>query len=58
VRDETAGRDETIGTFLDKLAAKTPAPGGGAVAALHAAEAAALLAMVARYTTGPRRVNA
>jgi formiminotetrahydrofolate cyclodeaminase len=54
VRDEIAGRDETIGTFLAQLAAKTPAPGGGAVAALHAAEAAALLAMVARYTTGPR----
>jgi methenyltetrahydrofolate cyclohydrolase len=54
VRDETAVRDETIGIFLEKLAAKTPAPGGGAVAALHAAEAAALLAMVARYTTGPR----
>jgi methenyltetrahydrofolate cyclohydrolase len=47
-------RDETIGTFLEKLAAKTAAPGGGAVAALNAAQAAALIAMVARYTTGPR----
>ena len=46
--------DETIGAFLEKLAARTPAPGGGAVAALHAAEAAALLGMVARYTSGPR----
>jgi len=54
VHDGAAGRDEAIGAFLEKLAAKTPAPGGGAVAALHAAEAAALLGMVARYTTGQR----
>jgi formiminotetrahydrofolate cyclodeaminase len=54
VRDETTGRDETIGTFLEKLAARTAAPAGGAVAALNAAQAAALLAMVARYTTGPK----
>jgi methenyltetrahydrofolate cyclohydrolase len=42
--------DETIASFLDKLAARLPAPGGGATAALHAAQAAALLAMVARYS--------
>lgn len=47
-------RDETLGTFLDKLAAREPAPGGGATAALHAAQAAALLAMVARYSDGPK----
>jgi formiminotetrahydrofolate cyclodeaminase len=41
----------TIGRYLDDLAAKMPAPGGGAVAALHAAQGAALVAMVARYTT-------
>jgi methenyltetrahydrofolate cyclohydrolase len=52
--DETTGRDETIGTFLEKLAAKTAAPTGGAVAALTGAQAAALIAMVARYTTGPK----
>jgi methenyltetrahydrofolate cyclohydrolase len=46
--------DETIRAFLGKLAARTPAPGGGATAALHAAQAAALLAMVARYSDGPR----
>ncbi|HEY2506492.1 MAG TPA: cyclodeaminase/cyclohydrolase family protein [Streptosporangiaceae bacterium] len=46
--------DETIGTFLEELAAKTATPGGGAVAALHAAEAAALIAMVGRYSSGPR----
>ena len=45
---------QTVGGFLDQLAARTPAPGGGAAAALHAAQAAALLAMVGRYTTGKR----
>lgn len=47
-------QDETIGGYLEQLAARVPAPGGGAAAALHAAQAAALLAMVARYTTGEK----
>jgi formiminotetrahydrofolate cyclodeaminase len=47
-------RDDTIAAFLDQLAARLPAPGGGATAALHAAQAAALLAMVARYSDGPK----
>ena len=47
-------RDDTIAAFLDQLAARVPAPGGGATAALHAAQAAALLAMVARYSNGPK----
>ena len=47
-------RDDTIAAFLDQLAARGPAPGGGATAALHAAQAAALLAMVARYSNGAR----
>jgi methenyltetrahydrofolate cyclohydrolase len=47
-------RYETIDGFLDKLAARAPVPGGGATAALHAAQAAALLGMTARYTEGPR----
>jgi len=46
-------RDDTIADFLDQLAARLPVPGGGATAALHAAQAAALLAMVARYSDGP-----
>ncbi|MEU2258357.1 cyclodeaminase/cyclohydrolase family protein [Nocardia xishanensis] len=41
----------TLAQYLSDLAAKIPAPGGGAVAALHAAQGAALIAMVARYTT-------
>jgi methenyltetrahydrofolate cyclohydrolase len=47
-------RDETIGEFLDRLADRIPAPGGGASAALHAAQGAALLAMVARYSIGEK----
>jgi methenyltetrahydrofolate cyclohydrolase len=47
-------RDDTIASFLDQLAARVPAPGGGATAALHAAQAAALLAMVARYSDGAK----
>jgi formiminotetrahydrofolate cyclodeaminase len=47
-------RDETIAEFLRQLAARVPAPGGGATAGLHAAQSAALLAMVARYSDGPK----
>ena len=47
-------RDQTLGTYLDQLADRSPAPGGGAAAALHLAQAAALIAMVARFTTGPK----
>jgi methenyltetrahydrofolate cyclohydrolase len=47
-------RTDTIDTFLEQLAARVPAPGGGATAALHAAQAAALLAMVARYSDSAR----
>ncbi len=47
-------RDTTIVDFLSTLADRVPAPGGGATAALHAAQAAALLGMVARYTTGEK----
>ncbi|SEO14910.1 Formiminotetrahydrofolate cyclodeaminase [Actinacidiphila rubida] len=46
--------DQTIGGYLERLAAREPAPGGGAAAALHAAQGAALLGMVARYTTGEK----
>jgi formiminotetrahydrofolate cyclodeaminase len=49
-----AMRDLKIVDFLDQLADRVPAPGGGATAALHAAQAAALLGMVARYTTGEK----
>ncbi|WP_433891669.1 cyclodeaminase/cyclohydrolase family protein [Streptomyces sp. CA-111067] len=47
-------QDQTIGGYLERLAAREPAPGGGAAAALHAAQGAALLGMVARYTSGEK----
>lgn len=47
-------RDRSIQAFLKALADRVPAPGGGASAALHAAQAAALVAMVARYSDGPK----
>ncbi|MDI2034413.1 cyclodeaminase/cyclohydrolase family protein [Paenarthrobacter nitroguajacolicus] len=45
---------ETINDYLARLASRQPTPGGGAAAALHAAQGAALIAMVARYTTGAK----
>jgi methenyltetrahydrofolate cyclohydrolase len=45
---------ETINAYLARLASREPTPGGGAAAALHAAQGAALVAMVARYTTGSK----
>ena len=48
VTDAHAGA-ETVSTFLDRLAARSPTPASGSVAALCAAQAAALVAMVARY---------
>ncbi|MEU7817849.1 cyclodeaminase/cyclohydrolase family protein [Pseudonocardia sp. NPDC049154] len=47
-------RTDTLDEFLQALAARVPAPGGGASAALQAAQAAALVGMVARYSDGPR----
>lgn len=41
--------------FLDEVAAATPAPGGGSVAAMTGALSAALVAMVARLTAGRTR---
>ncbi|MFI9503041.1 cyclodeaminase/cyclohydrolase family protein [Nocardia sp. NPDC052566] len=51
VSQPTSFGEATLAQYLSDLAAKIPAPGGGAVAALHAAQGAALVAMVARYTT-------
>jgi formiminotetrahydrofolate cyclodeaminase len=45
--------DLTVGHFQDEVAARTPAPGGGAVAAMTAATAAALVAMAARFSGQP-----
>lgn len=45
-------RELTVHAFADQLAARTPVPGGGAVAAVTAAHAAALGAMVVEFTLG------
>jgi methenyltetrahydrofolate cyclohydrolase len=45
----------TVAAYLDELASAAPAPGGGAVAALHAAQAAALVRMVCNLTIGRER---
>ena len=47
----------TVTDFLDRLAARTPTPAGGSVAALCTAQAAALVAMVARYCETPALVE-
>jgi formiminotetrahydrofolate cyclodeaminase len=43
--------EESLLEFCDTIAAETPAPGGGSVAAVVAAFAASLAAMVARFST-------
>ncbi len=42
--------DHSLGRFMDAVAARRPAPGGGAVAAMTVAAAAGLTAMTARYS--------
>lgn len=42
--------EKSLATFLDELAAKTSAPGGGAVSALVVALAAGLVGMAARFS--------
>lgn len=45
--------DRTVGEFLDDVAARTSAPGGGAVTAIAVSAAAALVTMAARFADGP-----
>jgi glutamate formiminotransferase/formiminotetrahydrofolate cyclodeaminase len=42
-------------SFIDELASGNPTPGGGSAAAFTAAQAAALVAMVARVTVGKKK---
>lgn len=44
--------DQPLGDFAERLAAETPAPGGGSAAAITISFAAALVAMVARRSRG------
>lgn len=43
--------DETVDGFLQRVAERTPAPGGGGACAVSVAMGAALVAMAARYST-------
>jgi len=45
-------KDTSLKRYLDALAAKLPAPGGGSAAALTAAMGAALISMVVNFTLG------
>lgn len=45
----------TVGQFLEDLGSKSPAPGGGSVAALSGALGAALTEMVCRLTLGKKK---
>ncbi len=44
--------NQSIGKYLKDLSARTPAPGGGSVAALSGAAAASLLVMACSFTIG------
>jgi formiminotetrahydrofolate cyclodeaminase len=46
----TSFLDQPVRGFLDQLAARTPAPGGGVAAAVTGAMAAGLVAMAARFS--------
>ncbi|MDP1852819.1 MAG: cyclodeaminase/cyclohydrolase family protein [Candidatus Omnitrophota bacterium] len=48
-------KNQSIKKYLDDLAAKKPAPGGGSVAALSGALGCALLSMVANFTLGKEK---
>lgn len=51
-------RQHTLKEYLEVLAARTPAPGGGSAAALSAALGVALIEMVANYSVGKNGVKA
>ena len=45
-------RNQSLKNYLDDLAAKKPAPGGGSASALTAAMGASLISMVINFTLG------
>lgn len=50
-KSATSYLDHDLGRFLDQVASRQPAPGGGAVAAVAVSLAAGLVAMAARFST-------
>lgn len=55
ISNTPAIESEQADLFLQALAAPTPAPGGGSAAAYTGAQAAALVEMVAKLTTGKKK---
>jgi formiminotetrahydrofolate cyclodeaminase len=51
-------KDKSISEYLDDLAAKKPAPGGGSAAAACASIGVSLMSMVANYTVGNPKYKA
>ena len=51
-------RDESIESYLGRLASGEPTPGGGATGALAVAEGAGLLAMAARFSAAEEDARA
>jgi formiminotetrahydrofolate cyclodeaminase/uncharacterized protein (DUF2249 family)/quercetin dioxygenase-like cupin family protein len=49
--------DQAVTSYLRRLAERSAAPAGGAAAALNVAQAAALLAMSARFCDGPKHAE-
>ncbi|HYA87492.1 MAG TPA: cyclodeaminase/cyclohydrolase family protein [Nitrospirota bacterium] len=55
LKEETVYIDQPVRHFMDKLASKSPEPGGGSVAALTGAMGAALVSMVSNLTLGKEK---
>lgn len=51
-------QEQSLQTFLDDLASKSPTPGGGGAAALMGATGAALISMVCNLTIGKKNYEA
>jgi len=58
VADPSPCAAQRVGEFLASLASHSPAPGGGAAAALAGATGAALVSMVGRFTLGRKKYAA
>src|SRR4051794_19044220 len=54
---DPAANTGTVTAFLDRVSARSPNPAGGCVAALGIAQAAAVVAMGARYCDAPSLVE-
>lgn len=48
-------KKQTVAEFLDDIASKTPAPGGGSTAAISGAMAASLVSFVCQVTIGKKK---